>query len=256
MVDEQHRELVTLRAELERTDNLVGALEADRAKLDTELHARGHEVEALTERVKELERDTAELRHLRAKRATLQSAHEDLRERVGKAIARCWRELQRPASMESKVQREVALAVLQDLEPGLPGAPSPAAPLTDPGEGWRLLRLGEVIESGDEYLCATGTAWRPTGRVGDPHGYDGRHRRRRIVVARVPDFEMGEGEPRAVRPAPVGDGIPLGPKKLKPPCLTPFAPRDMVIDRTEGRPVQGVATSGYLVTANATESKR
>ena len=256
MVDEQHRELVTLRAEAERSEKLITSLEADRAQLDAELHAWGHEVEALTERVKELERDTAELRHLRAKHATLQSAHEALGARLGKAIARCWREVERTASMESRVQRELALAILLDLEPELPGARPPAAPLTEAGEGWRLLRLGEVIESGDEYLCATGTAWRPTGRVGDPHGYDGRHRRRRIVVARVPDFEMGEGEPRAVRPAPVGDGIPLGPKKLKPPCLTPFAPRDMVIDRTEGRPVQGVATSGYLVTANATESKR
>ncbi len=51
----------------------------------------------------------------------------------------------------------------------------------DPGEGWRLLEEGEVVEEGDEFW-GRHTGWSRTGDVGRKHGgsHDVDYRRRRV----------------------------------------------------------------------------
>ena len=55
-----------------------------------------------------------------------------------------------------------------------------------PGEGWRLLRDGELLEDGDEVLCDDG-GWVNTGLVGS-YAADNAYRRRIPIETPQPDL--------------------------------------------------------------------
>ena len=51
----------------------------------------------------------------------------------------------------------------------IPAEPEPAPPpepTIDPGEGWRLLQPGEVIEDGDEFYSTSFGTWMSSGEIG------------------------------------------------------------------------------------------
>lgn len=75
----------------------------------------------------------------------------------------------------TEITEEEALALLKNPEP-----PKENPPI-DPGEGYRLLEDGEIIELGDEWYSEVSKSWKETGENGRIHGNDlSPPRRRRI----------------------------------------------------------------------------
>ena len=63
----------------------------------------------------------------------------------------------------------------------------------DPGEGWRLLEAGEVIEPGDEFLCSSGNQWHPRFAFGEiQRDHYEKTRRRIITTAELLDRVTGK----------------------------------------------------------------
>ncbi len=66
----------------------------------------------------------------------------------------------------------------------------------DPGEGWRLLEVGEIRQKGDEWLCYDSKEWWPvTSSNGNPYNAADRPVRRRSQPDVPADWQLIGGVP-------------------------------------------------------------